>query len=152
MLILIELISSQDTQLLDFETLSVRFIPLIFQYNGTEELNMSSQHTPSKESAAKSRLEFARTLTRGGMEGAQIISQQTADEVLTQKRRELISALETEQIESVRGLARMLDRDKAAVSRDLKLLAEHGIVDFDADGQAKRPYLQHDHLVVEPVF
>lgn len=114
---------------------------------------MPTQDSPSDDAGtADTRLEFARVLARGGMEGAQIISQDTADDVLTEKRREIIARLQRQDIESVRGLARELDRDKAAVSRDLKLLAEHGIVDFETDGRGKRPYLQHDHLVVEPVF
>lgn len=114
---------------------------------------MSKQHSPFDDtSEVETRVEFARVLARGGMEGAQIISQNTADEVLTEKRREIIARLRGQDIESVRGLARELNRDKAAVSRDLKLLAEHGIIDFETDGRGKRPYLQHDHLVVEPVF
>jgi predicted transcriptional regulator len=114
---------------------------------------MSEQYSPSNdEGATDTRLEFARVLARGGMEGSQIISQETADEVLTEKRREIIARLRSQDVDSVRGLARELNRDKAAVSRDLKLLAEHGIIDFETDGQGKRPYLQHDHLVVEPVF
>jgi predicted transcriptional regulator len=35
---------------------------------------------------------------------------------------------------------------------DFDCQGEHGIVDFITDGRAKRPVLQHDHLVVEPVF
>ena len=56
------------------------------------------------------------------------------------------------EVESVRDLARRVERDKAQVSRDLRVLAEHAIVNFEENGRAKRPYLQSDHLVVEPIY
>lgn len=110
------------------------------------------QPDPGRSESTPSRTEFARLLARGGMTGVQVIGQDTADEVLTERRREIIETLRTVDVGSVRGLARELGRDKGAVSRDLELLASHGVVDFESEGRAKRPYLQHDHLVVEPVF
>lgn len=97
------------------------------------------------------RQRFARALARGGVTDVLVLSHESAERVLTPKRRELVRVLDREPVESVRDLARRVDRDKAQVSRDLAVLAEHGVVDFDADGRAKRPYLQHEHVVVEPV-
>ncbi|SDY97605.1 HVO_A0114 family putative DNA-binding protein [Halopenitus persicus] len=85
------------------------------------------------------------------MSGVQVISWDTADKVLSPKRREIIETLRAEDVESVRGLARKLDRDKGQVSRDLGTLAEHGIVRFEESGRAKKPVLTQDHLVIEPV-
>jgi len=99
----------------------------------------------------KLRGEFARSLARGGMSGVQVISWDTAQEVLTPMRRELIEQLRESPPDSVRSLGRDLGRDKGQVSRDLAVLAEHGIIRYDTDGSAKKPRLTQDHLVVEPV-
>ena len=97
------------------------------------------------------RQQMARALARGGMDGVHVISRGSATELLTPKRQELITYLAENEVGSVRDLARQLDRDKGQVSRDLETLARHGVVDFDTEGRAKQPYLQHDHVVVEPV-
>lgn len=97
------------------------------------------------------RREMAQALARGGMEGIQIISHETVRTVLTPRRRELIGTLQREEAESVRDLARRVGRDKAQVSRDLAVLAEHGIVRFEEDGRAKRPYLTQQHVIPEPI-
>jgi predicted transcriptional regulator len=85
------------------------------------------------------------------MSGVQVLSWDTADKVLSPKRRELIETLQQTDVESVRGLARQLGRDKGQVSRDLGTLAEHGIVQFEESGRAKRPVLTQEHIVIEPV-
>ena len=109
--------------------------------------------TPSAETDTReSRTgEMACALARGGMEGVQVLSLESAERVLTPKRRELIEVLRSEDVESVRDLARRVDRDKGQVSRDLGVLAEHGVISYEEDGRAKRPYLVQDHIVVEPL-
>lgn len=97
------------------------------------------------------RAEMARALAMSGMNGVNVLSHESAERVLTEKRRELIEVLDREQVESVRDLARRVDRDKAQVSRDLGVLAKHAVVDFEETGREKRPYLENDHLVVEPI-
>lgn len=98
------------------------------------------------------RADMARALARGGMGGVQVLSLETAQEVLTPKRYEIIDLLSREDIESVRALARRLDRDKAQVSRDLAVLAEHAIISYDTDGRSKSPRLTQEHIVIEPVL
>lgn len=97
------------------------------------------------------RSEMARALARGGMENVHVVSIETAREVLTDSRFEIIDVLRRENVDSVRGLARRLDRDKGQVSRDLGVLAEHGIIEYEIDGNAKRPKLAQEHLVIEPL-
>lgn len=65
---------------------------------------------------------------------------------------ELIETIATADIESVRDLARQLDRDVGAVSRDLDLLYEAGVIEFVTDGRAKKPILAHDTVFVEPIL
>ena len=97
------------------------------------------------------RAEMARALARGGMEGVHVISLEQAEEVLTPRRREIIDELREHEYDSVRALARALDRDKGQVSRDLGMLSEHAIITYETDGQAKAPRLTQEHLVVEPI-
>lgn len=114
------------------------------------EIDWSATDRDDQDRAAR-RAKMARALARGGMDGVQILSFESAEKVLTPKRRELIEALRTEEIESVRHLARQVDRDKGQVSRDLSVLAEHGVVRYEDIGRAKRPYLVQEHITVEPV-
>lgn len=97
------------------------------------------------------RSELARALARGGMEGTHVISIETAQKILSPKRMEIVQLLQEEEVESVRGIARRLDRDKGQVSRDLGDLAEHGIIEYQTDGRAKIPRLAQEHLVIEPL-
>lgn len=106
---------------------------------------------PKRSGGTELRAEMARSLARGGMPGVQVITWEVADEILTRKRRELIETLRTSEVESVRGLAREVGRDKAQVSRDLGVLAEHGVIQYEKNGTAKQPRLTQQHIVVEPV-
>jgi predicted transcriptional regulator len=116
----------------------------------------SDNHTPDASSdgddSPSRRAELARTLVRGGWNDVHVVSRETAREVLSDRRTEIVETLRaTDDIASVRDLARRLDRDKGHVSRDLAVLAEHGIVGYDSDGRAKAPRLTHEHVVIEPV-
>ena len=110
-------------------------------------------HTPhqSKEEQLQLRQQMARALARGGMDDVHVVTHEISQSVLTPRRREIIQYLKEEDPESVRALARALDRDKGAVSRDLATLAEHNIITYDTDGRAKRPTLVSNHVVVEPI-
>ncbi|SNR45673.1 HVO_A0114 family putative DNA-binding protein [Halorubrum vacuolatum] len=112
------------------------------------ESPVASKHDAEHDRATR-RAEMARALARGGMEGVQIITWETADEVVTPKRREIIELLGRTDVPSVRALSRELERDKAQVSRDLALLAEHGIIRYETRGNAKQPRLTQKHLGVE---
>lgn len=107
--------------------------------------------TRSEQERVERRAEMARALARGGMEGVHVLSLETAQRILTPKRYEIIDVLSREDLGSVRGLARRLDRDKAQVSRDLQDLAEYGIIRYDTDGRAKSPRLAQEHIVIEPL-
>lgn len=106
----------------------------------------------SDEERVARRAEMARALARGGMEGVQVLSLETAQKVLTPKRYEIIDLLSREDVDSVRALARQLGRDKGQVSRDLQELAEHAIIRYDTDGRSKSPRLTQKHIVIEPLI
>lgn len=90
---------------------------------------------------------LARTLAEGGITDVIVISQDTAAKVLTDKRRELIDRIRESDIDSTRRLAEELDRDVSAVSRDLDVLFESGIIEYDRDGQRKIPVLKHNEVI-----
>lgn len=95
--------------------------------------------------------DMTRALAKGGMSDFHVISWETARTVLTPKRRELIETLRSKDVESVRGLAREVGRDKAQVSRDLGDLAEYGIITYEESGRSKQPQLTQEHIIVEPI-
>jgi len=99
--------------------------------------------------------EFAGDLNAQGYTDVLVLRRENGRDVLTESRLELVGYLERhgDEVESVRDLACRLDRDKGAVSKDIRRLAELDIVEYegDGDGEAKRPVLKHEHVVIEPV-
>ncbi|PSP67978.1 transcriptional regulator [Halobacteriales archaeon QS_1_69_70] len=99
--------------------------------------------------------EFAGDLNAQGYTDVLVLRRENGRDILTESRLELVGYLERrgDEIGSVRDLARSLDRDKGAVSKDLQRLAELDIVEYEGDGngEAKRPVLKHDHVIIEPV-
>lgn len=99
--------------------------------------------------------EFAGDLNAQGYTDVLVLRRENGRDVLTESRLELVAYLEDhgDQVDSVSDLARRLDRDKGAVSKDLRRLAELDVVEYEGqgDGEAKRPVLKHEHVVIEPV-
>ena len=66
--------------------------------------------------------------------------------ILTQKRLELIRTVMLEEPESMRALARLVDRNPKEVNDDVHLLEEYGIITLKQDGRAKRPVVPYDRI------
>ncbi|WP_339104237.1 helix-turn-helix domain-containing protein [Haloterrigena salinisoli] len=98
---------------------------------------------------------FTSDLNAQGYTDLLLLRRENGRDVLTDSRLVLVQHLERHgaDVESVSDLARRLDRDKGAVSKDLRRLAELDIVEYEGggDGAPKRPVLKHDHVVIEPV-
>ena len=98
---------------------------------------------------------FAADLNAQGYTDLLVLRREAGRDVLTDGRLAVIQHLQRygDEIESVSDLARRLDRDKGAVSKDLRRLAELDVIEYEnrGDGEAKRPLLKHDHVVIEPV-
>lgn len=131
---------------------------LWFKYNDKKKKMSNTESDPTTVEQADHpsnqsdlRGKMARSLARGGMTGVQVISWDSAETVLTPKRREIVETLREMEPDSVRGLARELGRDKSQVSNDLSTLAELGIIRYEKNGNAKAPRLTQDHIVVEPI-
>jgi len=90
-------------------------------------------------------------MRESSMEDALFIDYDSAREVLTPKRRELIKKMEDKEIESMRNLARKVDRGKNVVFDDLVLLAEKGVIDFKKEKNRKIPVLSHSNIFIKPL-
>lgn len=66
--------------------------------------------------------------------------------VLSATNLELIRAIATEEPESMRATARLVDRDVKDVHSDLTELTEYGLVELRDEGQAKRPVVWYDEI------
>ena len=100
--------------------------------------------------------EFGSDLNARGYTDVLVLRRENGRDVLTDSRLALIEYLDQygEDVESVSHLARELGRDKGAVSKDLRRMAELDIIEYegDGDGDAKRPMLKHRHVVIEPIL
>lgn len=104
------------------------------------------------EHLTEERARMARALANGGYDDVHIISHQSANQVLTPERSRIIGYLFQQEAESVSGLAKALDREKGAVSRDLSVLAQHDVIELVDHGNRKTPELKHETVVVEPIY
>ena len=98
------------------------------------------------------RYETGDALTRAGFGDVIVLSHDAADRALTPSRREIIDALATNEISSLRELADILDRNPGNLSRDLKVLVAEDIIRYEPSGKSKRPELKHDTIVQEPLL
>lgn len=96
-------------------------------------------------------VEYLQWLAESDREDFLNLRRETAERVLTEKRMEIVAAIAEGDVESVRDLARRLDRDVSIVSRDLDVLFEAAVIDYERDGRAKRPVLAHENVFVTPV-
>ena len=96
-------------------------------------------------------LELSRRLLKEGFEDVLFLSHETARKVLTEKRKEIIETIQNEDVESIRDLSRRLERKENVVYKDLGVLFEAGVVDFEEDKNRKRPVLRHKNIFVKPI-
>jgi len=68
--------------------------------------------------------------------------------LLSAKNLELLRAIASEDPESIRALARTVDRDVKNVSTALDDIEALGLVEFERDGQAKRPTIWYDDIEI----
>lgn len=76
------------------------------------------------------------------------------ERVLTRRRLEIIETLADDDfdVESIRDLARQLDRHVSIVKEDLDILARNDLIAYETDGTRKIPVLKHRNVFVRPVL
>ena len=98
-------------------------------------------------------LEDVRQLEAHEVDGSEYVlslpDEETLERVLRAKNIELIRTTATEEPESVRELARLVDRDIKNVSTALNRLEEIGLVELEDAGRAKRPTVWYDHVEID---
>jgi predicted transcriptional regulator len=65
------------------------------------------------------------------------------------KNLELLRTIAREQPDGIRETARLVGRDVRQVHRNLTELEDLGLIDFEADGQSKRPNVWYDTIEVD---
>jgi predicted transcriptional regulator len=75
--------------------------------------------------------------------------EEALERVLRAKNLELVRTIATAEPESVRELARLVDRDIKNVSTALSRLAELGLVELEDVGRAKKPTVWYDHVEID---
>ncbi|WP_449406635.1 HVO_A0114 family putative DNA-binding protein [Natronorubrum texcoconense] len=103
------------------------------------------------KNSRKPPVRFVRALATTDLDDVHVIRRETAERVLTPERERLLKAVTTNEITSVRDLARQLDRNVSVVSRDLDILFEADIIVFEQEGRSKIPQLAHENILVEPL-
>lgn len=105
----------------------------------------------TERDAAKKRGEIARALAEQDIKDVYVLDRESAREVLTEKRTEILDTLKSEEVESVRYLSKILNRDKSVVSQDLQVLAKNDLVEYEEEGRRKIPKVKHENVIVAPV-
>ncbi|MCJ7479058.1 MAG: hypothetical protein MUP63_02660 [Candidatus Nanohaloarchaeota archaeon QJJ-7] len=80
-----------------------------------------------------------------------VLDLEGASQILTDNRIEMMDVIEEQEPESIRDLARKVDRNVNAVMRDLKVLYENDVVMFEEEKNRKIPRMRHERVIVEPV-
>ncbi|SFC08289.1 Predicted transcriptional regulator [Halobiforma haloterrestris] len=62
---------------------------------------------------------------------------------------ELLEAIADHEPESIRELARLVDRHPPEVTQNVNELADYGLVELEQDGRAKRPTIWYDEIDVD---
>ena len=76
------------------------------------------------------------------------LSEQASRQVLTPKRLELLGVLRKRKPSSVKDAAKLVKRRVDAVSRDLKILENHGFLEFIQSGKIKTPKVEKDAILI----
>lgn len=74
--------------------------------------------------------------------------EQALARVLSETNVELVRTIAQQDPESIREVARLVDRDVKEVHGNLTELEQYGLVDFEEHGRAKRPLVWYDQIEV----
>lgn len=69
--------------------------------------------------------------------------------LLSDARFELLETIRAENPESIRELARLVERDVSIVYKDVELLADHGIIELRSEGRNKRPTVAYEEIHID---
>ena len=96
-------------------------------------------------------IEFLHRLASAELFDVKLLRRETAEKVLTEKRMELLAEIAGGEAESIRDLSAKLDRDVSVVSRDLDVLFQADVIDYEEHGRRKKPVLAYENVIVNPI-
>jgi len=106
-----------------------------------------------KSAGGSERSDFMSMLVKNGYGSETLVTDtDSLARITTERRMELIKELSENEFSSVEELADKLGRDSGNVSRDLDILFEEDVIDFEPDNSRKKPVLKRKILLSEPVF
>lgn len=76
------------------------------------------------------------------------LSEEEKKQLLTPKRIQLVKTIRNHDGLSVSELAREVGRDTGAVSRDLKVLSDHEVIELSRSGHRKEATVAASHIVI----
>jgi predicted HTH transcriptional regulator len=112
---------------------------------------MKTQTSPDESPTFENYSDFMKFLTKSGVEDVLVLKRDTFRDVTTPKRTEIIETIQQEEISSIRGLSRKLDRKVSAVHKDLEVLYESNVIDFRKENGSKIPEIRHQNILPEPL-
>ncbi|MEF8787012.1 MAG: hypothetical protein V5A45_13850 [Haloarculaceae archaeon] len=75
-------------------------------------------------------------------------SLETFGRIFRQTNLELLEAIAEHEPESIRALARLVDRHPPEVTENVRELADYGLIRLEDNGQAKKPRLWYDDIEI----
>jgi len=123
-----------------------------------DEIKREEKRTDEGEGSQSSRFTDLRNLVNEAIENPEStpdrysvveLSPELNCKVMTNRRTQLLRELKDDpDIDSITQLAEKVGRRLDAVSRDLKILENHGFIDLEKKGREKVPKLISDQLIV----
>ncbi len=77
-------------------------------------------------------------------------NEEALGEIFNERTYALLRVIREEEPASIRETARLVGRDKKNVHEELTRLEALGVIRFEDDGHAKRPYFPYDNLFITP--
>jgi len=102
---------------------------------------------PTVPSSGRAVPELLQALESAGYDDVLVLDTETFRTVFTERREELLDAIAEGEDCSVGELADRLGRQQPAISRDLDVLFEHAVLDYERDGRRKIPRLRHETVL-----
>lgn len=97
-------------------------------------------------------VEFLQQLAATEMDDVLILRHDTAHRLLTDGRRRVLEAIIDGDFDSITAISDHLNRPLSAVHRDVDLLFESDVVDYETGpNNAKKPVLSHQYIMIRPL-
>ena len=83
---------------------------------------------------------------------AVVLPLDVAQELGKDHLREIVDYLRDNEVESISDLSEELDVNTGNLSRHLNTLMKYDVIAIEKNGNAKKPCLKYDHVLIEPVY